>query len=634
MQTLNDFAAYTVFVVGAIVGPGVAIQRGLRLRVDSALVVPAGLVACAALYWSSLVTNQAWLFPLGLAALVPLALRRRRADSRGVADGPPWRGAVAPAAALVAFLAFTAYPFNRAIPGGGFAVDPVERIDTAFQAGLAWELALGYPPEVPGLSGHALSYHFGQHLVRGAAVRWAGLTPYDLLTRYDVTLCALALVLVLRALVWHLGGRGFALGLAGFLPLLGDASFLPGWAGGADWWTDMLSSNLHLALTFGNSLVSALALVAAALVALERHEAGEGRGWLVLASVLALAVPVFKVFLALQLGAGLALAFVLTRRRALLAPAVPLAVALVVLMTGQGGHTVRLAYDPFAPVRRTAESLGWDAGSGGWLLLCGVAWSLAALGLRAVALTDLVQPWRARRTAALVVSGAVLSGVLPGLFLRVSFEGEGAAYNEAVYFVTGSMALLWVLAALRLGVWAELGRRRLVLALTALLALPTPIHFVLRKATTPAETVPAHLMRVLARLEADSLPGDVVVQPVSPRFPPPPLVFLGRRVPFTRFIPYMAQFATPAEVRRREAHVRDFFATSDPRRAGDVLRELGATHVLLFGPHALGFDPAGVLDEVCRDGNARLYRVRAAEGLRRARGPLDALLARAGRGAV
>ena len=34
---------------------------------------------------------------------------------------------------------------------------------------LTWELTLGYPPQVPGLSGFEFRYHFGSHLVRAAA---------------------------------------------------------------------------------------------------------------------------------------------------------------------------------------------------------------------------------------------------------------------------------------------------------------------------------------------------------------------------------------------------------------------------------------------------------------------------------
>lgn len=601
----------------AIVAPGVALQRLLRLRVDLHLVLPLGFAACAALYWLSLATGP-WLFPaVPCAAAVGVAVdvwRARRAGSP-FAQGPSWTGAVAPALALVAFLALTAYPFNRFAPDGSFRVDPVARIDTSFQVGVAWELAQGYPPQVPGLAGHPLSYPFGQHLVRGAAVRWVGLTPYGLLSRYDVTLCGLALVLALRALVFRLGGRGLALALAGWIPLLADASFLAAWLGDADGWRDQFSANLHLALTSGDALITALALLAGALVAWSRHAAGEGRGWIVVAGALALAVPFFKVFLALQLVAGLALAFALTRRRTLLALLAPLFLVTAIVAAAPGGRPAALALDPFAPVRRTAESLGWDAGSGVWLWISATLWVLSALGLRVVGVGELWRALRQRRPAALTLAGTVLSGALAALFVRVSFAGEGASSNEALSFVTSSAALLWVFAVLRLGAWAGAGRGVRVLALTALAALPATLHFVARKSATPPETIPAHVMRVVARLGADSRPGDVVIGPTSPRFPPPSLVFLGRRVPFTRFIPHLDRFARGQDVARRRAQVQDFFTTSDPRRALAVARELRATHLLLFGPQPLGFDPQGVLQELARDGDARLYRLEQAPRL-------------------
>ena len=65
----------------------------------------------------------------------------------------------------MALLAATQYRWNRPAPDGGFLLDPMG--DQPLHAGIAWELTLPYPPQVPGLAGIPLSYHVGADLVRG-----------------------------------------------------------------------------------------------------------------------------------------------------------------------------------------------------------------------------------------------------------------------------------------------------------------------------------------------------------------------------------------------------------------------------------------------------------------------------------
>jgi hypothetical protein len=96
-------------------------------------------------------------------------------------------------AVLVALLAATQYRSNRVGPDGSFLLDVGEHVDTAVHVGVTWELVAGYPPQVPGLAGVPMRYHVGSHLVRAAAVRWAGIHPYDSLSRFDVTLWGIAL---------------------------------------------------------------------------------------------------------------------------------------------------------------------------------------------------------------------------------------------------------------------------------------------------------------------------------------------------------------------------------------------------------------------------------------------------------
>src|SRR5438309_2323090 len=83
-------------------------------------------------------------------------------------------------------------------------------------------LALRYPPQIPGVSGFPIGYHFGIDLVRAAALRWAGLDPFDAISRFAATLGALALVLALRAITLRLGAPPAAVNLAPWTLLLTD----------------------------------------------------------------------------------------------------------------------------------------------------------------------------------------------------------------------------------------------------------------------------------------------------------------------------------------------------------------------------------------------------------------------------
>ena len=85
----------------------------------------------------------------------------------------------------------------RRAPGGDpIPVEPRVRVaasscstrsspyDTAFHVGLARELTLGYPPQVPGRRPASRSATtWGTDLVRAAALRWAAVDPYDSVSR-------------------------------------------------------------------------------------------------------------------------------------------------------------------------------------------------------------------------------------------------------------------------------------------------------------------------------------------------------------------------------------------------------------------------------------------------------------------
>src|SRR6266536_2196888 len=274
-------AASLAFAGLALVGPGLALQRLVRVRVDSSLVLPLGTAACAGFFWLSLVLEQALVFPAGIV-LLDLMLLARLGPWRQ-AEGPSLRGALPPLVALVAFLAATAYPWNRRGPAGDFLLDPLVPYDTAFHVGLTRELTLGYPPQIPGVSGFPIGYHFGIDLVRAAALRWAGIDPFDSVSRLDATLGVLALVLALRAVTHRLGAPPAAVTLAPWTLLLTDFSFVFAPNPQAHWWADLLRGNLRVSLAVANPIVPALAMALGALCAFSRYQAGEGRGHLALA---------------------------------------------------------------------------------------------------------------------------------------------------------------------------------------------------------------------------------------------------------------------------------------------------------------------------------------------------------------
>jgi len=192
---------FVLFILLAIAAPGAGLQRWARLRVDPALVLPIGCALAALAYWLSLASGMPWLFPLALATASAGLVARRTCPVEPGLSGSLWPAI----AALAALLAATQYRWNRPAADGGFLFDPMG--DQPLHAGIAWELTLPYPPQVPGLAGIPLSYHFGADLVRAAALHWAGVEPYAVLNREEPTLWAIALMLALGGLARRLGAR-------------------------------------------------------------------------------------------------------------------------------------------------------------------------------------------------------------------------------------------------------------------------------------------------------------------------------------------------------------------------------------------------------------------------------------------
>jgi hypothetical protein len=601
---------YLAFVVAAVVGPGVAAQRLLRLPVDKALVAPLGLTLCAALYQLSLVGGHPLLFLLAVALLDAALLWPR----------PPWRaapgsglaGAVAPFLAVVALLAATQYPFNRVLRNGDFLLDAGEAPDTAFYVAVAWELSASYPPQAPALAGIPMDYHLGPHLVRGAAMRWAAIHPYDAISRFDDTFLALALILVLRAAARTLKAPPAAVALVSWAPLATDFSFVYALHPNARWWSFLCGSNLLHSLFFARSTIFALTAALGAVVAYGRHRAGEGRGWLGLAVVLALGLPFFNIFLASLVLAGLGLAWLRCpdqRPLALLAVATALGIALPLLTP----HIVspRVALDPLGAVQRTQALLGLPELSGVALVAGGLLWIVAALGLRFVGVPKAFAAALSTESPAVVLGTVALLGWPLRLLIHINADGR---FDEAAYFAEHSGAVLWLFTALALApLLARVPSRTAAVAFLAALSLPSTVEYLARKVALDPERIPARAVQAMRTLEGASRPGDVVLVRPSAELPPLPMVLIGRRAFYSEYMRSLRQFAPRAELHRRRALLRAFFRTTDPREALSLARQIGADFLYLPAGEPLFFDPRPVAETVyARDGE-RVYRFAASK---------------------
>jgi hypothetical protein len=615
LGTPGPVVSYLAFAALAIVGPGVALPRLLRLRVDPALVLPLGTAVAAGLYWLSLALAKPWIFPLGVGVLDLAILLPRGSWHR--AEGPSARGAVAPFLVLVALLALTQYPWNRMGPTGEFLMDPLVTYDTGFHVGLARELTLGYPPQLPGVSGFPIRYHLGIDLVRAAALRWAGVDPYDSITRLDVTLGALALILALRGVVSCLRGSPAAVALVPWTLLLTDFSFVFAANPSAHWWTDLLRANLLISLFLANPVVPALALGLGALIALWRHEAGEGRGFLVLAALQALAVPFFKVFLGAHLLLGLAAAALLRRRNLgpIAATALPCALATAALVLGPGEQTVKVALAPLDLVRVTRETLDLLPLHGPSLLLFSLFWVAASLGLRILGLPAALRALFRQNTPAVALSAMALAAWPLGLLFKVSapevLEGQKVV-NDAAYLIEQGGPLLWIFTTLTLAGLATARRRALLALAVGGLALPATVQFVAKKALLPPDRLPAATVSAMAVLARSSQPGDVVLQRPGARYPPAPVILVGRRVPYERFTPYLTQFASREALEERHETVYRFFRTRDPAEAREIIRSLDARFLCLYGGDRIRFEAGELLEPLHEEPGARLYRINVA----------------------
>jgi hypothetical protein len=597
---------YLLFAAAALVGPGLALQRLAGVAIDAALVLPLGFAAAAGAYLAAAVTGAPWLFPL-LIGLLDASLLWRGLGRRAPGD-PPLRGCVPAAVALLAVFAATQYGWNRPGTGGEFLLDHMG--DHPLHVGITRELVLPWPPQVPGLAGVTLHYHLGADLVRAA-----GVEPVDSLSRCELTLGAVALVLALRGIAARLGGSPLALRLVPWSLLACDFSFVLALAFGFSWWADLLRGNLLLSLLFANPVVPGLALALGALVALSRLESGEGRGWLFVAAVLALATPFFKVFLGAHLALGLALAAVRGRRRAASALLAGLSLAGVgLLATSPTGGEVEVALAPLDIVRGSLAGLELGERGTGAIVAWTLPWLFLSLGLRVAGVASAAKALVGERAAPAALAGVALSGWPLGLLFTASARDlSGLPLPSAtIYFVEQSGAVLWVFAALTLAsVAARSGRSGTVVALAAALSLPATAEVIARRAAQRPDVLSPELMGGLRALERVTRPGDIVLQRPGSFRPPLPVIFSGRRVLLETASTYLTQFAPAEELRRRRRALVAFFRAASAEEAGEHAAALGAAAVCLYDAQALSFDERGLLEPVWLASEIRVYRFAA-----------------------
>jgi len=598
---------FVLFAALAIVGPGISLQRLVRVRWDPALVVPLGLLFCASSYWLGLLVGAPWLLP---ALAIPLDLLLLRPGFAGPpAEGPSLRGALAPLGLLVLLFAATQYRVNREAGDGTFLLDLGEHMDTAVHVGLTWELVAGYPPQVPGLSGVEVRYHVGSHLVRAAAARFAGIHPYDSMSRFDITLWALALVLALRGVAHALGlGRG-ATTLVGYLPLAGDLSSIPGLLLGMGFWAFKLGDDLVEALFYANSIMPALALGLAAVIVLARFERSGERGHLALAALLVAGAGLFKVFTGAQLLLAVGTAFLVQpRRRPLLAVAAAGALALVLLVASASpppdAEGVRVSVVALAPTNPARTAFGLPEANGLLYVASGLAWLVLSVGFRAIGIPGAVLGLRGSSAAASVLGAFALWGWPLATFLSITAD---PGVDESFYFLQASGLALWVFAAPVLA--APLPRRRVMAALVLLVAFLPAAEFLFRKVPQPPEVVPAPAVQAMKVLRGESCPGDVVIMQTKIAYVPLPVVLAGRRVALADFIGYWRQFTSLSALAKRKDEVRAFFQAGDPASARDAARALDARYVYVTGRRRQDLVDGGVLQPLFDEAGQRVYRI-------------------------
>jgi len=608
-------ASGVAFVSLAILLPGLALQRVARVPLDWAQVVPLGATFCAASWWASLWLGAWWVFPL---ALTGAAFAGLRAGGRKVeASQPSLRGAVPPALVMGAIL-LLARSGDVGAQGGGYRVGGMSAHDDAIHVALAWEFQSEAVPQVPGFAGRRFGYHMGPDLIRAAAVRFTGLSPYQTLTQVEPFVALAGLILALRAAAHRLGLSPLAVTLMPWTLLGGDFSYLLAAGSGVSLWQDLSRTTLVWDWVIGNSgLILALSATLAALVSLSRWLESRERGFLILASVLAVAVPWLKLFTGVQLLGAIVVAALASprNRKPLFGVALLGGLSAGALIAMSLGQRVAVSWSPLIPVQRAAALLDLPPSIGGrwdfslFFLVC-------ALGVRIFGLVPALRSLVGGSPLAAGLAFLALSGWPVWLCTRIGLTDSlpvhwGRLENETFYFSQFSGAVLWIFTIQALVEWKvkQPGLRSLALWGAALVSLPSTAEWLQQKAATPPTVFEPAAMKAMTVLAGEARRGDILLQPPDESGTPPPgVVFLGLRVPYSGFFTNLSRFDTPVVIKERRHEVGEFFRTRDPDAARETLKHLGVSWVY-SSSRPLKFDASGILAPVFEQGEVRLYRV-------------------------
>ena len=389
------------------------------------------------------------------------------------------------------------------------------------------------PPQVPGVSGFPLGYHLGTDLVSAAALRWAGTDPWDSLTRLDVTLWA-------SVSSWPCGPSPRRLGAP---PLasrsrLGPSSSrispssLPGTrrpTGGPISCAGTSCSRSPTRTRSSRPSASSSAPSSRCRACRRRTPAGTSPS----PPSRPPRCPSSRSFWAPTCSSGWASRGSWPAGRPVGRSCSPpsLRLATAALALGQGGRTVRSSWPrSISPASR--ERPWASRRSRGVACRVGTAWLSAR---SACGSSRCPRPFaRSGARPPLACSGAIaLAGWPLGLLFRVSApevlgRPEGRQRRGLPRRAIGAAPL--GLRRHRPGAAAP-RRRRGARPRSAPACSSPPLHvqFAAKKAQTPPDRLPAAMVRAAQALERVSRPGDVVMQRPGARYPPAPVVLVGRR---------------------------------------------------------------------------------------------------------
>jgi hypothetical protein len=214
----GDIFRYAVYVLYAVMAPGILVFRALR-RVPHTLVedltygAVLGLVLelGAWMLWSSVGAQEwLWTWPLVVfAVFAALPRLRRHWWVRGYAPTP--RGfAWAVAAIACGFLAYLYVTFLRPNPILPTGERQRVYVDLPYQLSLAGEAKHHFPVHVPQVAEEPLHYHYFAFAHQGAGSLVSGVDLTSVVLRLDVPLLCLAAIVALAVTGWRVTGRPWA----------------------------------------------------------------------------------------------------------------------------------------------------------------------------------------------------------------------------------------------------------------------------------------------------------------------------------------------------------------------------------------------------------------------------------------